>query len=81
MTAKNFFSGLDIVILIEEFIKAYSGEVRLRKLWQILPRRIRYSAFINIINYLQKSSKIKIDDHGFIYWTAKKTVEPYLEYA
>jgi hypothetical protein len=55
-------------MMVEEIIEKYSGELGKYRLWQKLPRKMMYQTFSLIIDYLEKSNKIVIDDSGKIVW-------------
>jgi len=59
---------LESVIMVEETIENYSGELGKYQLWQKLPRKMMYQTFLVILNYLERSNKIVIDNEGKIVW-------------
>lgn len=62
------YPRLDTVLMVEEFIKEHNGELRKRKLWESLPKKMMYQTFCVIIDYLLYSGKISIDNEGKIGW-------------
>ena len=60
---------LDSVLMVEETIQKYSQEYGKYQLWQKLPRKMMYQTFQVILDYLEKSGKIIIDEEGCIIWT------------
>ena len=74
------FPRLDTVLMVEEFIKAHDGELKKRKLWESLPKKMMYQTFCVVIDYLLQSHKLSIDAEGKIGWmyypeTAKRYCE------
>jgi hypothetical protein len=69
MTQKNIFARsptLETVLMVENFIKKYSGEYTKRKLWQNLPKKVMWQTYLVTIDYLQDINKIAIDKEGKI---------------
>lgn len=62
------YPQLDTVLLVEDFIRAHSGEFKKRKLWEHLPRKMMYQTFCVIFNYLLDSGKIAVDRERKIGW-------------
>ena len=59
---------LESVIMVEETIEKYSGELGKYQLWNKLPRKMMYQTFSVILDYLEKSNKIVIDERRKIVW-------------
>ena len=59
---------LESVLMVEETIEKYSGELGKYQLWRKLPRKMMYQTFLVILDYLEKSNKIIIDREGKIVW-------------
>ena len=62
------FPRLDTVLMVEEFIKLHDGELKKRKLWESLPKKMMYQTFCVIISYLVQSHQVSIDAEGKIGW-------------
>ena len=62
------YPRLDTVLMVEEAIRKHDGELRKRKLWESLPKKMMYQTFCVVINYLFYSRKISIDSEGKIGW-------------
>ena len=59
---------LESVLMVEETIEKYSGELGKYQLWRKLPRKMMYQTFLVILDYLEQSGKIMIDKEGCIMW-------------
>jgi len=59
---------LESVLMVEKTIKKYSQELGKYQLWKKLPKKMMYQTFQTILNYLESSNKIMIDN-GIIIWT------------
>lgn len=62
------YPQLDTVLMVEEFIKEHSGELKKRKLWEHLPKKTMYQTFCVIFDYLLESNKIAVDSEGKVGW-------------
>ncbi|HLG23333.1 MAG TPA: hypothetical protein VI564_00205 [Candidatus Nanoarchaeia archaeon] len=62
------YPRLDTVLMVEEFIKNHDGELKKRKLWESLPKKMMYQTFCVVIDYLAYSRKISIDSEGKLGW-------------
>lgn len=60
---------LESVIMVEESIKKHSQECGKYQLWKKLPKKMMYQTFQVILDYLEESGKIMIDNEGCIIWT------------
>ncbi|MEK6919734.1 MAG: hypothetical protein AABX62_01670 [Thermoproteota archaeon] len=60
---------LDTILMVERAIlnaKSYSTR---KELWLSLPKKMQYQTFSRILQYLEVSRKILIDDDGQVTWT------------
>ena len=57
---------LDTVLMVEGFIKEYSGEFKVYQLWKHLPRKVMYQTYKIILSYLLDINKIAVDSEGKI---------------
>jgi len=60
---------LESVIMVEKTIQKHSQECGKYQLWRKLPKKMMYQTFQVILDYLEKSGKILIDNDGCIIWT------------
>ncbi|NQV08503.1 hypothetical protein HQ529_01475 [Candidatus Woesearchaeota archaeon] len=74
------YPRLDTVLMVEDFIKKYDGELKKRKLWESLPKKMMYQTFCVIIDYLSNSNKVSIDAEGKVGWIYyPESVKKYLK--
>ena len=59
---------LESVLMVEEAIQKYSGELGKYQLWKRLPRKMMYQTFQTILDYLDYSNKMVLDKEGKIVW-------------
>jgi len=55
--------------MVENAIKKHSQECGKYQLWKKLPKKMMYQTFQVILDYLEESGKIIIDNEGCIIWT------------
>ncbi|HIH15300.1 MAG: hypothetical protein QT08_C0010G0075 [archaeon GW2011_AR17] len=60
---------LESVLMVERTIEKYSQECGKYQLWKKLPKKMMYQTFQVILDYLEDSGKIMIDNDGCIIWT------------
>ena len=60
---------LDTILMVERAILGAKSYPTKKELWQSLPRKVQYQTFNRILQYLESSTKILIDDDGQIVWT------------
>lgn len=59
---------LESVLMVEKIIQKYSQEYGKYQLWKKLPKKMMYQTFQVILNYLEESGKIVIDEDGCVIW-------------
>lgn len=57
---------LDTVIMVEQFIKENSGELKKTELFNRLPKKMLWGTFNVILKYLYDTNHIGTDKNGFI---------------
>lgn len=67
MTKKIHYPQLDTILTVEETIQKIDYPKK-TELWKALPKKVMYQTFCMIIDYLEESGKIMIDDDGRIVW-------------
>ena len=58
---------LDSILMVEKTAKKYSGMYGKYQLWQKLPKKMMYQTFQTILDYLQESNKIIIENDKIIW--------------
>ena len=57
---------LETVRMVEQVIDENSGEFNKTRLWEKLPRKIMWSTYLTVLNYLEEINKIIISENGVI---------------
>jgi len=68
MANKIHYPQLDTILMVEETIQKMDYPKK-TELWKALPKKTMYQTFSMILDYLEQSGKIMIDDDGRIIWT------------
>jgi len=55
------FPTLETVLMVEEAIEKYSGEVNRTELWKKLPKKVMWQTYLIVLDYLLASNKIIVD--------------------
>lgn len=71
MTSRSILHSptLESVLMVEKTIRKHSQECGKYQLWKKLPKKMMYQTFQTILDYLESSGKILIDNDGCIMWT------------
>ncbi len=66
--AAKFFRSptLETVKMVENTIHKYSGEFKKTRLWEKLPRKVMWTTYLLILDYLEEMNHIVISDNGII---------------
>ena len=69
---------LKTIKMVEETIRKHNGEYTRTELWKVLPRKMMYQTFKEVLGYLLNSNKIVIQNEKVVWVfypkTAKKLV-------
>ena len=72
------YPRLDTVLMVEETLKKCEDWPTKTELWKMLPKKVMYQTFSVIIDYLQDSNKITIQDGKIIWIWNPEGVKKYL---
>jgi len=61
------YPTLDTILMVEEAIQ-HMNYPKKTELWKALPKKMMYQTFCLIIDYLEASGKIMIDNDGRVVW-------------
>ena len=62
------FPSLKTVLMVEREIEEHGEFKNKRQLWLALPKRIMYQTLLIVLDYLEASHKILLDNDGSIVW-------------
>jgi len=59
---------LETILMVERTIESNSGKFNRTELWKNLPKKVMWQTYLVIIDYLEQSNKILIDNDEKIVW-------------
>ncbi len=62
------YPRLDTVLMVEKEIYDSRGERTITRIWRGLPRKVLWTTFTTILDYLEYSGKIHIEDDKTVSW-------------
>ena len=63
------FPRLDTVLMVEKALYNGRSDKTLNKIWKSLPKKVMWTTFITIVDYLEYSGKLLIDKDRTVTWT------------
>jgi hypothetical protein len=60
---------LDTILMVEKTAYRYRSEKTVTQIWHLLPKKVMWTTYLAIINYLAYSGKIIIDKDKTVIWT------------
>lgn len=73
------YPRLDTVLMVEKTLKECDKHPTKTELWRMLPKKVMYQTFSVILDYLQDSNKITIQDGKIIWMWDPEGVKKYLQ--
>jgi hypothetical protein len=69
-TARNLdrYPRLDTVLMVEEALYKYKSDKTIRQIWLALPKKTMWATYTTILDYLEYSGKIIVEDDRTITW-------------
>lgn len=67
-TALNRSPRLDTILMVEKALFRYKSDKTITEIWRSLPRKVMWTTFTTILNYLEYSGKMHIEDDKTITW-------------
>ena len=62
------YPRLDTVLMVEKTLFKYKSDKKLSWIWKHLPKKVMWTTFITIVDYLEHSGKIIVDKDNTIVW-------------
>lgn len=59
---------LDTILMVEKAIFRYSGDKTTTQIWKLLPKKVMWTTYTTILDYLEYSGKIIIEDDKIVTW-------------
>ncbi|MCX6649088.1 MAG: hypothetical protein NTV61_06835 [Candidatus Bathyarchaeota archaeon] len=75
----KYSPNFDTILMVEKALLESDDYPSKTQLWKRLPRKMHYSTFKNVIEYLAASNKIEFNNHSIIYIGASDKLKAYLD--
>ncbi len=62
------FPRLDTVLMVEKALFKHKNDKTITEIWHLLPKKVMWTTFITILDYLEYSGKIHVDKDKTITW-------------
>lgn len=59
---------LDTIIMIEAALYKYSSDKTITEIWRLLPKKVMWTTFKTVLEYLEYSGKIIIESDKTVTW-------------
>jgi hypothetical protein len=59
---------LDTIIMVEKALYKYRSDKTLTAIWRMLPKKVMWTTYLTILNYLEYSGKIHIEKDKTVTW-------------
>lgn len=59
---------LDTILMVEKAAYKYGSDKTTTQIWKLLPKKVMWTTYITILNYLEYSGKIIIDKDKTVIW-------------
>lgn len=59
---------LDTVLMVEKALFKHKSDKTITQIWKLLPKKVMWTTFTTIINYLEYSGKIHIENDKTVTW-------------
>lgn len=59
---------LDTVLMVEKALYKYKSDKTITQIWHLLPKKVMWTTFTTILDYLEYSGKIIIEDDKTVTW-------------
>jgi len=62
------YPRLDTVLMVEKVLYKFKIDKTLTEIWKLLPKSVMWTTFTTIIDYLEYSGKIHVEEDGTVTW-------------
>ena len=59
---------LDTILMVEKTLFRYKSDKTVTEIWKSLPKKVMWTTFTTILNYLEYSGKIHVEDDRTVTW-------------
>jgi hypothetical protein len=59
---------LDTILMVEKILFKYRSEKSVTEIWRSLPKKVMWTTFVTILDYLEYSGKIHVEKDKTVSW-------------
>jgi hypothetical protein len=59
---------LDTILMVEKALYKYRSDKTITQIWHLLPKKVMWTTFVTVLDYLEYSGKILIEKDKTITW-------------
>lgn len=59
---------LDTILMVEKALFKYKSDKTVTRIWKLLPKKVMWTTYTTILDYLRYSGKIHIEDDKTVTW-------------
>lgn len=80
-SARNLgrYPRLGTVLMVEEALYKYKSDKTIRQIWLALPTKVMWSTYTTILDYLEYSGKIIVEDDRTVTWLWNPKLHEYVK--
>ncbi len=64
----NRYPRLDTVLMVEKELFKHRSDKTITEIWRRLPKKVMWTTFVTILDYLEYSGKIHVEDDKTVSW-------------
>jgi len=62
------YPRLETVLMVEKALYKYKSDKTIRQIWMALPTKVKWSIYTTILDYLEHTGKIIVEDDRTVNW-------------
>jgi hypothetical protein len=62
------FPRLDTVLMVEKALFEYKSDKTITEIWKLLPKKVMWTTYVTILDYLEYSGKIIVEPDKTVSW-------------
>ena len=72
------YPRLDTVLMVEEALYNYKSNKTIRQIWLALPKKVMWATYTTILDYLEYSGKIIVEEDRTVTWLWNPKLHDYV---
>lgn len=62
------YPRLDTVLMVEKSLYEHKSDKTITEIWKILPKKVMWTTYVTILDYLEYSGKIHVEPNKTVSW-------------